>query len=378
MTPAAFVAAMLPYARQVQSATGVDAWAVLTQWADETGWGTSSLFIDSHNVAGIKHTGSSGGLIFWSYTDLAAGVADYIAVLGLSYYTGVLAVSGQGTIATLRALGASPWDASHYGSPAGQNLIDLWTSSIAPLAGGAAVATDPTGLLAPLFVAAVHALRAIGQAMPLPSWAAAQGLTVDHLGTVPSLDAGANYLAGTLYAAALSVAANDRSGAATAGVATPPLAPAGSTDPTAILAPIYVGLVDLAHVEGTDVLGAPWAAAQGLTGDHFGHPPSLDVGATYLAGQLDALTAHVTGTVPGPPAPAPSPAPAPAPAPAPTPVGGIPPPLPAPIGAPGPGLAGLFTAWDQLRGAVNTTLPELAARVDAAIAAIAGGRQGGP
>ncbi len=387
MTPADFVSELLPYARQVQAARGIDAWAVLTQWALETGWGTSTLFVVDHNVAGIKHTDPhTGELVFWSYSDLQAGVNDYIATLGLGFYTGVLATAGQGVEATLRALGQSPWDAGHYGSPPGQSLVNLWETVLAPLAGTSTPTIDPTSAYRDLYVAVVGLAHALGSDIADPPWAAVQGLTPDHLGHVPSLADGASYLSAQLWSLALWTRTNWPGGIVNATVAAPAAVPSGATDPTVLLAPIYVGLVDVAHAVGTSLLGPPWAAAQGLSGEHFGHPPTLDDGVSYLEGQASALVAHITSGTSTTPPPAGGGGGATTPpgggggAPPPESGGGtgIPAPLPGPVPSPGPGVSGLLTAWDQLRTLVNVTLPELAARVDADLAALTGGGGTGP
>jgi len=369
MTPAAFAAKYLPFARRVQTATGIDAWALVTQWALETEFASSYAAMTCNNMAGIEHPGPSPCAPYWSYSSLEAFVADAIAVFGLGYYTGVLAVTGQGTVATLYALGQSPWAGSHYGSPPGSNLVVWWNDYFAPLAGQPAATANPTSLFAPIYVAAVQLVSAIGQTFPAAPWAASQGLAGYHLGSVPSLEAGANYLAGALRDEAITARGSYANGNPNAVIGNPATVPTGATDPTVVLAPVYVGLDDLAHALGTGLLGVPWGS--GVAADHFGNPPSLDAGSAFLSGQLSGLLGYVQSGVP-PTAPPPGGGPPGVTPPPVTPPGGtgVLPPLPPPLSPPGPGVAGLLGAWDQLRTEINTTLPGLASRIDAAIAAI--------
>lgn len=380
MTPSAFISTYLSWARKVESDIGVDAWAVLTQWAFETGWGTSALAVNGHNLAGIKHyTPGTTSLVFWTYPSVAAFVTDYENTLRLSYYTDVLAQRGKGTVATLYALGRSPWDAGHYGSPAGTNVVNLWNGTIAPLAGVAPTPTapppsglDPTALYAPAYVAAYNLGRRLGLAWTPPPWAAAQSLPIDHLGVVPDLVAGANYLAVALHDLAKERVVSTGQSTATLGIRVPPWVPAGTTGVENVEPSIYVGLVDLALALNVGVTPPPWITRLPPAPFDFGVPTSWAAGMAYITAQLNAMLATGGGTLP-PPTPPPVTPPVTPPPTEPPPGGsGTPPPLPPPLTPPGPGVAGLLGAWDQLRTEINVTLPGLAERVTAAIAALGG------
>ncbi len=367
MTPSAFAALMLPYARQVQAARGIDAWAVITQWALETGNGSSALFLGGHNPAGMTGPDPrTGDTTFKTYPSLQAGVTDYIAFLGLGYYTGILATAGQPVPAVLAAMGQSLWDAGHYGTPPGQSLQDLWASTYAAIAGQPATTESATSLYSSLWAGIVGLERAASADYVPAPWAAAQGLSGEHLGTVPSVDQGGTYMVQMLQGVAVSLPGSHV-------FASPSVIPAGATDPAIVLGPVYVALVNVARAAGTGLLGVPWAAAQGLSGEHFGHPPDLDTGVSYLEGQVDALTRFLSGGVPAPlpttvpPAGSGSP-PVTAP---PASGGGIP--LPQPPASGGAGQSGLEAAWSNLLALITQTLPAAAARVDAALSGQGGG-----
>lgn len=361
MTPAQFAALMLPYARQVQAATGIDAWAVVTQWALETGSGSSEAFTAGHNPAGLETRNVKlDAYVLNTYPSIQAGVTDYIAYLQNGNYANVLATAGQPVTATLYALGKSPWSSSHYGNPPGQNLVNLWTGTYAAIAGQPVTTADPTSLFLATWQAAIALEQATGTSyLPAP-WAAAQKLTGEHLGTVPSLADGANYVATMLQDVAIHVAG----GKPVTGVSG---VPAGATDPATVWAAPYVGLVHAAEQLGTDILGAPWAAAQGLTGHQLGHPPDLDAGASYVSGQVAGLVRFVTGNLYVVPTPPPGGTPTPPPSGGGTATGGGGVPLPPPPPSTGSGQAGLEAAWQALQTLLLQTVPAAMARVDAAI-----------
>lgn len=135
MTPGAFAATYGALADQAASETGLSRWTILSQWAVETGWGTSNLAVRWHNLAGIRWYNHSGtvqvggtrdtfGSGFAGYSTLTAFLADYVRALRLSYYRALLATAGQPVDVQLVALAASPWDAGHY---AGGGLVGAWT-----------------------------------------------------------------------------------------------------------------------------------------------------------------------------------------------------------------------------------------------------------
>ncbi len=186
MTPQEFATAYLPAARTAAAALGIPASAILAQWALESGWGTSHLAIEHHNLGGIKKVSSStGGAYpadsgFAGYADVNGFTADYIRVLNLSLYANVRA-AGQAPAASAReraenvitALAASPYDAAHYGGAATNVracLAQLWPIvgepdapapgprsdgyDVTPAAGGGWTVTGP-GLTAALVLGGV-------------------------------------------------------------------------------------------------------------------------------------------------------------------------------------------------------------------------------
>lgn len=116
--PTAFADDVAADARIASARTGVPVSVIIAQWGIETGWGTSTLWRQSHNYAGI---GGPGG--FRSYPDRAAGLADWIKVISGRLYDKVRAHPGDPTAAAV-ALAESPWDAGHYkGGGAGNTLL---------------------------------------------------------------------------------------------------------------------------------------------------------------------------------------------------------------------------------------------------------------
>ncbi len=372
MTPTQFVEANIGYARQVQATYGLNAWAILTQWALETGWGTSALYLQGHNFAGVKITDPrTGELVFGQWGTYAEGLSAYINTLGLGYYVAVRATAGQPVTTTLAAFGNSPWDAGHYGTPPGSSLINLWTTYLLPVYNAQGGVGDPTTLFAQLWVDIIALERAAKVIYQPAPWAGAQGLQGEHLGTVPTVADGANYVAGMLQ----DIAIAEQPGTAWSLTGT---APAGSTDPAAVLGPVYVALVHAAESVGTDVLGLPWAAAQGLTAHHWGHPPDLDSGISYLDGQVTALTRYLGGQLSTVTPPAGGGTATGGGAVPPPPTGGTGGPLPVPPPSAGSGQAGLEAAWSALMTLLGTTLPAAANNVAAELSKATGGTYEGP
>ena len=135
MTPQEFVHAYLPTAQSVAAGTGLDEVLFLAQWAHETGrlfnpepgWAGAPF-----NLANIR----SGPGSFAHYSSLAEFADAEIWTLHNSrpnlnqpvsstnnYYWPVLATAGKSIEVQIAALGASPWDAGHYGNPPGSALI---------------------------------------------------------------------------------------------------------------------------------------------------------------------------------------------------------------------------------------------------------------
>lgn len=94
-------------AQTASAATGVLPSVILAQWADETGYGTSSAFLSGNNYAGVSPGGSVG-----SYPSKRDGLSAYISALNQHYYDPVRLAKGSNAQAI--ALGQSPWAGSHY------------------------------------------------------------------------------------------------------------------------------------------------------------------------------------------------------------------------------------------------------------------------
>lgn len=117
MTPQGFVAAFLPTAQQVKSGTGLDEDTLLAQWALETAWG--SVFAGKNNLGNIRCSPTT----FCDYASVADFARAAIDTFHNGLYEAVLATAGKSIETQIAALGASPWDAGHYGNPAGSALI---------------------------------------------------------------------------------------------------------------------------------------------------------------------------------------------------------------------------------------------------------------
>jgi len=126
---AAFIATELPYAQSEQARTGIPVSVFLAQSADETGWGTSSWFLQHNNPAGIGVTGAPGKGN--TYSSLAAAFDDYANKLlgqgeaGQQQFAADVA-GGAAPLTLLRDLEASPWAAGHYG---GNGLESIWQAN---------------------------------------------------------------------------------------------------------------------------------------------------------------------------------------------------------------------------------------------------------
>lgn len=208
MTPAEFVIYLAAEADFAAQGTKLDRWAILTQWADETGMGSSYHFVTGHNPAGMSTRHVDGTYTVNHYSTLAAGVADYVAYLHNGNYGAVLATAGQPVETQLLALGASPWAGGHYGNPPGSDLVSLWRSTLAPIAGPPHVPplqpSSPGVVLGPLYVSLVQLAHELGWTVPLVPWGPA---VVDHLGNPPTIAAGLAWLTAQLVALREYVAA---------------------------------------------------------------------------------------------------------------------------------------------------------------------------
>lgn len=121
MATTAYMAKMMPYAQKAESGTGIPAAVIVEQWALESGNGTSQKARVNSNHGGIKRSKYSPSAVgqdsggFAIYSSIDGFVQDYVRVMNLSYYTKVRAAGRTGDIvATIKALGASPYDAGHY------------------------------------------------------------------------------------------------------------------------------------------------------------------------------------------------------------------------------------------------------------------------
>jgi hypothetical protein len=140
---------MLPYAVRAKQATNIPHDVILVQWSNESGNGSSAKAIQNNNHAGIKWSKyavtagkDSGG--FAIYASLDQFVTDYIRVMKLSYYDAVRSAGATNDIvATIKALGASPYDAGHYmlGDVKGGKLLN----ALGLLSGTTPAPTPTTG-----------------------------------------------------------------------------------------------------------------------------------------------------------------------------------------------------------------------------------------
>lgn len=149
---AAFVDWAVPWAVEASRRTGVPWPTIVAQWAVETGWGTSAMFRESHNLAGVKRSRTTPGApvrpggTFRHYASFGEALDDWVRVMSLPYYARVRA-AGDVRGACV-ALGESPWDARHYrgrsdANPAGTLLLGALpaVTKLAPI--GAPVPTVP-------------------------------------------------------------------------------------------------------------------------------------------------------------------------------------------------------------------------------------------
>ncbi len=138
--------------------------AILSQWADESAWGTSSVAGKNFNLGGIEcwsgcTCGADGKYCVYSNaTDFAVGYAKFM--MG-SNYSAVRAAMQSGSVAQiLQAIASSPYAAGHYGggsdlqtiagTVAGLLGVNLGSASPATpaqsaTATGAEICTPPTG-----------------------------------------------------------------------------------------------------------------------------------------------------------------------------------------------------------------------------------------
>lgn len=123
-SPQAFIATMLPYARQAHRDLGWPVSMTLAQMGVEHGWRLPDF--DGWNLANSRpfpDPSGDGGVCFrqrvvhdFCYAPTPQiGLAIYEHVAHLSFYSGIAqAARTGGAAAAARAMGQSPWDAGHY------------------------------------------------------------------------------------------------------------------------------------------------------------------------------------------------------------------------------------------------------------------------
>jgi cell wall-associated NlpC family hydrolase len=100
MSDASFFTAYLDDAKQAAGLTGVQVSVILSQWADETGYGTSLAFISGHNFAGVSYGGVA------SFPTVQAGLSAYIETLNQHNFDNVR--QSHGYRSQCYSLGAGP------------------------------------------------------------------------------------------------------------------------------------------------------------------------------------------------------------------------------------------------------------------------------
>lgn len=81
---------LAPWARWVSEQTGLKAEAVLAKWSLETGFGTSSLWKNYFNPAGMTYTGAGD---FRKYGSIEEGMRDYVKFVHYPRYASALSAS---------------------------------------------------------------------------------------------------------------------------------------------------------------------------------------------------------------------------------------------------------------------------------------------
>lgn len=106
MTPEQFAAAYRSTANLVSAGTGIDPVALLSQWANETAWGT---VVVGNNLGNIRCSPTT----FCKYATLQDFAQACIATFHNGNYNAVLAAGNA--VSQLAAIVASPWSSGHYG-----------------------------------------------------------------------------------------------------------------------------------------------------------------------------------------------------------------------------------------------------------------------
>lgn len=113
MDPHTFANAYYPQAVEVSNGTGIDPFALLSQWAVETNWATE-IYNENNlgNIRCVQGIPCVGG--FSQFPSLEDFVQCAIATWHNGNYADVLASAGKPLNDQLIAIGKSPWDAGHY------------------------------------------------------------------------------------------------------------------------------------------------------------------------------------------------------------------------------------------------------------------------
>lgn len=160
MNQDAFFKQYAPYAMKAATALNMPVSTILAQWGIESTYGTSAVFQNNNNLAGIKHVGSSIDIGispsgYARYKDIDQFTQDYIRVMNNGLYENVKsAVSPEDTA---YALGGSLYAEGTYDK--GQHIVDVIKNYNLKQFDGLAVANNhPYGFDKNTIMAAVDAL----------------------------------------------------------------------------------------------------------------------------------------------------------------------------------------------------------------------------
>lgn len=131
----AFIDEVLPLARQAAAQLHIPTSAVLAQWIDETGAGTSDLFVQHNNFAGVYgdadgQTHRVGATVlpsgFLGYPTREAGMQGYVERWQDPIYGNTRNAwhADDRPIMVAKAMQASPWAAGHYNYRDLETLIE--------------------------------------------------------------------------------------------------------------------------------------------------------------------------------------------------------------------------------------------------------------
>jgi len=120
-----FLEKYAPQARSVSSATQVRASVILAMWGHESAFGSSAIFRENNNIAGIKYVGQSlatgenrNHAVFPS---VSASIQDYQRILGLPYMREVRAATSPER--EVRLICDSPYATDEL---YGDKVLGLW------------------------------------------------------------------------------------------------------------------------------------------------------------------------------------------------------------------------------------------------------------